>query len=184
MVERERARILASLSLVLLATQTVCVACHCARPKSNEVNISAWALHLAHKPVFRCGSREEKAKEHVQHVLCLHLPADPLSTICNRGGASQGLLSHHRLCPAGVAIYNYYKLQLIRAKAKLSTSKDAEKGGGGAPPGQIANATSLPLSDGGASANGRKEGYDSSYRYAQRLYCNEVLHRTGVVRSQ
>jgi hypothetical protein len=36
------------------------------------------------------------------------------------------------MCPAaraGVAIYNYHKLQMIRAKAKLAGSKDAEKGG-------------------------------------------------------
>lgn len=67
---------------------------------------------------------------------------------------------------AGVAIYNYHKLQLIRAKAALSTSKDTEKGGpGGASPGQIASAASLSHSDsGGVGANGRKDGYDSSYR--------------------
>mmetsp|Transcript_3759 Transcript_3759/g.10853 ORF Transcript_3759/g.10853 Transcript_3759/m.10853 type:complete len:392 (-) Transcript_3759:558-1733(-) len=75
-------------------------------------------------------------------------------------------LAGYAFCCSGVAIYNYHKLQLIRAKAALSTSKDTEKGGpGGASPGQIASAASLSHSDsGGVGANGRKDGYDSSYR--------------------
>ena len=78
-----------------------------------------------------------------------------------------------------MAIYNYHKLQMIRAKAALSTSKDAEKGSGidgsgscGAPVGQIASAASMSHTGSGSGggdsivANGQKDSYDSSYRCA------------------
>lgn len=87
------------------------------------------------------------------------------------------LLSHRKRCAhmlltpfscllaPGVAIYNYQKLQMIRAKAALTGSKDAEKGGSAAPTRDsgIASAKDALLSSGGA--NGEKGGYESgSYR--------------------
>ena len=75
--------------------------------------------------------------------------------------------------PAGVGIYNYEKLKVIRAKAALSTHKDAEKGSSGsssssittsANTGAIVSASSMARNEIGAAANGRKDSSDSSYR--------------------
>lgn len=74
-------------------------------------------------------------------------------------------LAGYAFCCSGVAIYNYQKLQMIRAKAALTGSKDAEKGGSAAPTRDsgIASAKDALLSSGGA--NGEKGGYESgSYR--------------------
>lgn len=87
-------------------------------------------------------------------------------------------LAGYAFCCSGVAVYNYQKLQMIRLKAAVSSSKDEEKPGSSA----LANATKV---DGGsamksssglsgsavsataaATAGGHKDGYsnDASYR--------------------
>lgn len=61
-------------------------------------------------------------------------------------------LAGYAFCCSGVAIYNYMKLQVIRQKAALSTSKDAEKEG-------VGNAKAASAGD--ASTNGSYSNFRS-----------------------
>lgn len=56
-----------------------------------------------------------------------------------------------QFCGGQVAVYNYMKLQVIRQKAALSTSKDAEKDGTG-------------TAKGGSAADGVANGSYSNFR--------------------
>ena len=53
-----------------------------------------------------------------------------------------------------VAIYNYMKLQMIRAKASLSTAKDLEKQGAKEPPISVDTTPLLPTDNHEPPANG------------------------------
>jgi uncharacterized membrane protein len=89
-------------------------------------------------------------------------------------------LAGYAFCCSGVAIYNYQKLQMIRAKAALTGSKDAEKGGSSAPTpdmGAASGQTSALLSAGGA--NGHKDGYEGGYRSK-----DEILNQIRELQSE
>ncbi len=66
-----------------------------------------------------------------------------------------------------MAIYNYQKLQMIRAKAALTGSKDAEKGGASLPTpdsGVASAKADALLASSGGGANGHKEDFGGGYR--------------------
>lgn len=77
--------------------------CCMALCKALEAHFSAWAPHLGH--VRHVSSKREiTVINNSPHLLCLHLSAHPLSTLRNRGRASQGLLSHPQLSHRGCDI--------------------------------------------------------------------------------
>ena len=79
-----------------------------------------------------------------------------------------------RSARAQVAVYNYMKLQMIQAKAALSTGKDAEKGGGAGGLGQAAPQLTADARSPTASARAPAQTASAEYTSFRRAACLQL----------